>query len=69
MADYKNLRELVLSYSDSDWFKEHKLNIMFELNHCELHHIDSYYLIYTMQESRAFKKMNLILLLLIFSKS
>lgn len=42
MSDYKNLRELVLSYSDSDWFKEHKSNIMFELNHCELHHIDSY---------------------------
>lgn len=44
MSDYKTLRELVLSYSDSDWFKEHKSNIMFELNHCELHHIDSYYL-------------------------
>lgn len=44
MSDYKTLRELVLSHSDSDWFKEHKSNIMFELNHCELHHIDSYYL-------------------------
>lgn len=44
MAEYKTLRELVLSYSDTDWFKEHKANIMFELNHCELHHIDPYYL-------------------------
>lgn len=44
MAEYKTLRELVLSYSDTDWFKGHKANIMFELNHCELHHIDSYYL-------------------------
>ena len=44
MAEYKTLRELVLSYSDTDWFKGHKENIMFELNHCELHHIDPYYL-------------------------
>lgn len=44
MTEHKNLRELVLSHSDTDWFKEHKANIMFELNHCELHHIDSYYL-------------------------
>lgn len=44
MAEYKTLRELILSYSDTDWFKGHKANIMFELNHCELHHIDSYYL-------------------------
>mgnify|MGYP000846644402 FL=1 len=44
MSEHKTLRELVLSYSETDWFKEHKTNIMFELNHCELHHIDSYYL-------------------------
>ena len=44
MTEYKNLRELVLSHSETDWFKEHKANIMFELNHCELHNIDSYYL-------------------------
>ena len=44
MSEHKTLRELVLSFSETDWFKEHKANIMFELNHCELHHIDSYYL-------------------------
>ena len=38
----KTLRELVLSFSDSEWFLAHKKNIMFELNHCELHHIDTY---------------------------
>lgn len=38
----KTLRELVLSFSDSEWFVAHKKNIMFELNHCELHHIDTY---------------------------
>ena len=36
------LRELVLSKSNDDRFIKHKKNIMFELNHCELHHIDTY---------------------------
>lgn len=41
---YKTLRELVLSHSQEEWFLHNKKNIMFELNHCELHHIDSYFL-------------------------
>lgn len=39
---YMGLRDLVLSYSDSEWFKAHKENIMFELNHLELHGLDHY---------------------------
>lgn len=41
---YKTLRELVLSHSQEEWFLHNKNNIMFELNHCELHHVDSYFL-------------------------
>ena len=41
---YKTLRELVLRHSQEEWFLHNKKNIMFELNHCELHHIDSYFL-------------------------
>lgn len=41
---YKTLRELVLGHSQEEWFLHNKKNIMFELNHCELHHVDSYFL-------------------------
>lgn len=41
---HNTLRELVLSYSETEWFIKHKKNIMFELNHCELHHVDNYLL-------------------------
>ena len=41
-SSMNTLRELVLSRSNDDRFAKHKKNIMFELNHCELHHIDTY---------------------------
>lgn len=37
-----NLRSLVESFSDSDFYKNNYDNIKFELDHLELHHIDNY---------------------------
>lgn len=36
------LRNLVESFSDSDFYKNNYDNIKFELDHLELHHIDNY---------------------------
>ena len=40
----KALRELVWSYSDTDFFKNNFQNIKFEIDHLELHGLDSYFL-------------------------
>ena len=40
----ETLRDVVLSKSETEWFKANKKNIMFELNHLELHHLDNYLL-------------------------
>ena len=40
----ENLRDVALSKSETEWFKANKKNIMFELNHLELHHLDNYLL-------------------------
>lgn len=39
---YKDLRDLVMSYKDNDYFKQNKENILFEVNHLELHGLDRY---------------------------
>lgn len=39
---FKNLRELVFSFEEDDWFVSNKENILFELNHLELHSLDGY---------------------------
>lgn len=41
---FQTLRELVQSFSDSDFYKSNYEFIRFELNHLELHHTDSYLL-------------------------
>lgn len=40
----ETLRDAVLSKSDTEWFVANKKNVMFELNHLELHHLDNYLL-------------------------
>ena len=40
----ETLRDVVLSKSETEWFKANKKNVMFELNHLELHHLDNYLL-------------------------
>lgn len=39
---YKNLREVVNQYAGHPWFMENYSNIIFELNHLELHFLDDY---------------------------
>ncbi len=39
----KNLREIVNSYSDTDFYKENYANIKFEIDHLELHGLDNYF--------------------------
>lgn len=40
----ETLRDIVLSKANTEWFITNKKNIMFELNHLELHHLDNYLL-------------------------
>ncbi len=39
---HKNLRDLVMSYEGNDYFNSNKENILFEINHLELHGLDGY---------------------------
>ena len=41
--NFNSLRDLVLSMAPDPWYIEHKEDIMFELNHCELHKLDTYF--------------------------
>lgn len=36
------LRQLISTFADSEWFKAHESDIRFELNHLELHDLDTY---------------------------